>query len=379
MQAEAQEFSQRPLPSWFETPPPSAEPFPGPAWSTSAEVPLDWSRGEVLSPNQWEEPTWEQTPPPDWMTPEEDFQPKPEAKPANFGPPGGKEKSPVQLNTIWQPSVGVTGQDANWTMQQHELKLMAPIWLKPPLIVLMSAGVQANQFNTTAIFPRTGQPFPRELWNIRMGTTAIYQFDNDWTGGATFNFGSASDQPFGAARDLNFGLLGFLKAPSRDGNYWTFALIYSPLSQVPFPIPGATYHWEPSDTFNMDIGIPLSMTYRPTERLTLTASYMVLTTIRARASYQLTESLELYGGYEWENQSWFLQDREADRERLFTYEQRLAIGLRANPLKYLQLDLSTGYLFDRYLFTGERFRDRQNNRIELGSGIFAAASASLVW
>ncbi len=74
-----------------------------------------------------------------------------------------------------------------------------------------------------------------------------------------------------------------------------------------------------------------------------------------------------------------MHDRPDDQERLFYYDQRLSLGLQATLLNYLLVDLSAGYLFDRFYFTGENFSDRDQNRIDIGNGPFVSLQASLKW
>ena len=296
-----------------------------------------------------------------------------------MGMGGGGNRSPLQYRTMWQPEVAVEGQATDFGLIQHDLRLMAPIWMADPHIVMATGGARVDLINTDAVLPDTGRAFPSELWNISLGLNYIRRFDNGRTGGVNLNIGSSSDQPFGAARDINFGAVAFLRVPHRERNAWNFVLVYAPLSQIAFPIPMASYYWQPSDEFSMNIGLPLQMTYRPTDRWTFDLSYMLLTTIHAQGTYQVNEQWCAYGAFDWQNQSWFLHDRQDDQERLFLYDKRFSVGLKGTVMKHVSVDLSTGYLFDRFYFTGENYDDKHHDRIEIGAGMFISAQAGLTW
>jgi hypothetical protein len=330
-------------------------------------------------PEQLPDALWIQEPSEDAEPVVPNTQRPPPAGGGMMGMGGGGSKSPVRYGIMWQPDVAVEGQATDLGLIQHDLNLMYPVWKSDPHTVILSGGVQLDLFNTDAVLPDSGRAFPAELWNIKLGMNYIRRFDNGWTGGASANIGSASDQPFSAMRDVNFGMFAFLRVPHRERNAWNLSLAYAPLSPIPFPIPMASYQWQKSDAFSMNIGVPLQMTYRPTERLKFDVSYMLLTTVHAQATYQLNDQWTTYGAFDWQNQSWFLDDRQDRKERLFSYDKRLSVGVKTKVLKHLAVDLSTGYLFDRYFFTGQNFNDSDHDRIDIGSGLFASAQAGLTW
>ena len=296
-----------------------------------------------------------------------------------MGMGGGGNKSPIQYRSMWQPDVAVEGQPTDFGLIQHDLRLMVPVWMSDPHIVMVTGGARLDQINTDAVLPDTGRAFPSELWNISLGLNYIRKYDNGRTGGVNLSIGSSSDQPFAATRDINFGAVAFLRVPHRERNAWNFVLAYSPLSQIAFPIPMASYQWQPSDTFSMNIGLPLQMTYRPTDQWTFDVSYMLLTTIHVQGTYQFNDQWRVYGAFDWQNQSWFLDDRQDNQERLFSYDKRFSVGVHGTVLKHVSLDVSTGYLFDRFYFTGKNYSDSDHDRIDIGAGMFISANAGLTW
>lgn len=293
------------------------------------------------------------------------------------GGSGSADKSPLRYGLMWEPAQPVQGQPTDLGMVEHDFSFKFPMWASGPDVISFSGGVCADLFQTEAVLPDSGRAFPEELWNIRAGINYMRRFDNGWTGGATLNIGSACDRPFESLRDMDFTASAFLRVPRGEHDAWKFSLVYAPMSQIPYPLPLVAYQWHPSDMFNMDIGLPFKVTYRPTESLTFDVSYMLLTTVHAKATYQLRDSWQVYGAFDWEYDSWFLHDREDYKERLFSYDMRLSVGVRKTVFQKLNVDLSTGYMFDRFYFTGQDYNDRNHDRLNIGSGVYASLEASL--
>jgi hypothetical protein len=255
-------------------------------------------------------------------------------------------------------------------MLQQDLAIRAPVWQDSCNEWTFQTNVRNESFRTGAVLPDTGQPFPDELWNIRFGTTYRHLFDNGWIAGGTVNFGSASDKPFHSINEMSAGANAFLRIPSGDTNAWLFTLAYSTNSQLPVPIPGVAYVWQPSPNFRANIGLPFQIMYRPIDDLTLDFTYMLLTNIRARATYRLWKPLRIYAGYDWTNESYFLADRADVNDRFFSYAQKVSTGVQYIFSKHASVDLSAGYLFDRYYYEGRSFSVTDSNRINLADGAF---------
>ncbi len=287
------------------------------------------------------------------------------------------DMAPLRYRVGWQPPRQIRGEAQELDVLEHDFQFGAPVYMQTPHKLIFSGGVRYHQFNTSALFPDSGLSFPEELWNIRIGKNYIYQLDNGWTGGLNVNLGSASDQPFGDFRNYNFGAIGFVTIPVDDRDAWNVALVYMPMSQIPFPIPSVAYQWNPSDQFSMNIGLPFEVSYRPTEQLSFEASYMLLTTVHTQATFRWTDDWKSYVAFDWENQSWFLDQRVADDERLFLYEMRLVTGIQKRFRSNFTIDITTGYVFDRYFFNGQGFEDRNHDRLDIDSGPFVAIEAAL--
>lgn len=288
--------------------------------------------------------------------------------------------APLRASAFWAPSQSVSGQDADLAMIGQRLELSVPAYILPEGkgIGLVMFRVGHLQLETDALLPDTGIAVPNNLWDVSVGTMHMRRLERGWEVGGMLWVGSASDKPFDAFRDYTLTTIGFLNIPTRNKrDSWNFSLFYSPNSQLTFPIPGIAYAWRPSDRLQANIGIPFSLEYRPTETLSLIASYMPLTTGRVFLRQQLGEMWILYGGYEVVNETYFLSDRIDDDERFYIFDQRAVVGLERQLPLGLTLDLSVGYLFDRQLFQGTSFSDNRRDEILVGSGL--GGLLQLVW
>jgi len=250
-----------------------------------------------------------------------------------------------------------------------------PLWRSGGDFLMLSAGVRNSMFFTDAVLPDSHRPFPSDLWNVHLGTNYMHKFDNGWSGMLGITFGSASDKPFHSIHELDFGFMSSLQLPVRNGrDSWQFSLMYSPVGNLNFPIPGVAYLWNPSDALHVSIGFPPMVVWRPTEDLTINVFYMPLTTVTARATYRLSGRVFLYGGFESLQEAYLLADRENVSDRFMGFEKRLIGGLRWDLWRHAVLDVNAGYSFDRYYGSGENQISDLHDRVKVAPGPFMSAN-----
>jgi hypothetical protein len=297
-----------------------------------------------------------------------------------FGADIGHMAPRASYRAAWFPDEAVQGQGTNLGYVQQDFLLSYPLWQDPANEWSASIKVRSELFHTGGtVLPDTLQPFPDELWDIRFGTSYRHLFDNGWIAGTTVSFGSASDKPFHSINEMTAGVNAFLRVPQGEHNAWLFTLTYSSNSELPIPIPGVAYIWQPSEQFRANLGLPFQLVYRPWEDLTLDFSYMLLTTIHARATYRVCKPVRIYGGFDWSNESYLLAGRVNDDDRFFYYDQRLTAGVQVILSKHALLDFSGGYVFDRFYFEGRSLSNDNQNRIDLGAGPFLAVQVQARW
>ncbi len=366
-----------------QAPPVSLPPHAAPA----AELP---SGGDVLlapptplasPPSLTDAPA--PVPPPAGYQPDLGGMPGPGGMPGlgGFGPLGMAMMAPgASYRATWMPTQRVTNQDgAHLGFVDEDLSVSSPLWMEGKDVVLARANVRLQLFQTDALLPNLEQPFPDQFWNINLGVAGVHTFDNGWTGGGGISGGSASNKPFQSVRELNANVFAFLRVPVRETDAWNFSLFYSPLGQLPFPVPGVSYFWHPTPCFYANIGLPFALHYQPMDDLSLDFSYMLLTSVRTRATYRIAGPVRIYCGYNWINEGYHLSTETTSAQRFFYYEMNVVGGVRWAISHHASLDLSSGYAFDRFYSEGQIFGNGTNNRVEIGAGPFLSGQFSLRW
>lgn len=283
---------------------------------------------------------------------------------------GSGKRGKPGYEITWYPSQS-TNTGSNLGSVRQSFLGGVPIWKSDGDVVVVTAGVTNTLFSTDAILPDSNHPFPDQLWNVRFGMNYMKKFDNGWSGGLILSAGSASDKPFHSINELNGNIITFLSIPVwNERDSWMFSLMYSPVGNLNFPIPGIAYNWNPSENLNMSIGLPFSLMWKPKEKWTIELSYIPVTNVNALATYQFSEQFSFYGGYQWTNEAYLLANRSDYNDRFIGFEQRLISGMRWNFWTNVGLDVKGGYVFDRsYGITQNQLFDLQN-RIEIDPGAF---------
>ena len=286
-------------------------------------------------------------------------------------------RSPFTARLWWIPQQNLRNQPGDLAMNGEEIEVAFPLRIAPDGIWLGLGSFQRLEISTSAVLPDSGLPVPGQLWDIEVGMMHIRDLDNGWQAGGMFRVGSPSDRPFAAPRDMTVTLLGFLTIPSGERDAWDFSLFYSPTGQIIFPIPGVAYVWRPTPQFQANLGIPFSLDYRPTETLTVTASYRPLNNVQVLVRQSLGEAWSIYGAYQTVNETFLLAGRLEDRERTYLFDQRLTLGVQRELGRGWSLDLSAAYVFDRQVFQAERFSGSRRDELVIDPGV--GGILQLVW
>jgi hypothetical protein len=271
------------------------------------------------------------------------------------------------------PDQPVAGQPAELGLLQQDFTLSVPLFQSPADEWSGAARVRNQNFATGALLPDTGEAFPDELWNVRIGGGYRHRFDSGWVAALQVTVGSPSDQPFASVDEMDINATAVLRVPARDRDAWVFFLNYGSNREFwpHIPIPGIGYSYRPSDQFRAVVttGV-VSVEYRPVETLTLSALYVAVRTVDVRLTYQLFRPVRLWVGFDWTNERYLRADRADPDDRLFYYEKRVRAGVIVGLARQLFVDLDVGYSFDRFYFEGEDYGDRGQNRIDVGDGRF---------
>jgi hypothetical protein len=295
-----------------------------------------------------------------------------------LSPELGKLTARGEYRLTYYPEQPVSEQPADLSVTQHRLSFSAPLAQDARNEWSLSGRVRLQDYDTRAVLPDSGVRFPTELWEIRLEPAYRHRFENGRVVGAHVSLGSASDEPFASVDELVLRAMAFLRVPHRERNAWLLTFTYSNHAELlaGIPVPGLAYVYSPSDRLTAVIGLPFaSVDVRPTEALSLEASYQALRNVRARATYRVFPPLRVWAGFDWDNEFHLRADRGDDEDRFYYYEKRLSGGVRFD-LRHFGIELVGGYAFDRFFFEGEGYSDRHDNRIDVDSGPFVSARLS---
>jgi hypothetical protein len=326
-------------------------------------------------------------PPIDFNLEQETFAPEPlsDLDPQAATPSADRKKpygsnAPVSLGAFWALATPVVGQAATLSMNAEFARVAAPLVIpqEGSPLWLGIAKFGRLELATDAVLPDSGERVPSQLWLVETGVTHIRPQADGGTLGGTFLFGTASDQPYAAGRDLTLMAVGFWQRPAANGrDDWSFSVFYSPTSQLPYPLPGVAYVWKPDDTLEAKIGLPGGIEYRPDDDWEFSLTYFPLVNVAAVARRRLTERASLFATYRTDTQIYFLADRLIDDDRFYVFDQRAAIGLERQIAGGFSLESTVSYLFDRTLFQGTSFSSGRRDVVDFDPGI--ALAVQLLW
>jgi len=279
----------------------------------------------------------------------------------------------------WIPNQSVVGQPTDLGVLRQELSLFAPIHREGQDTAAVGLGVRNSLFFTDAILPTSGRRFPDSLWDIEAGMAYTHRWNNDWVSGVVVSAGSASDVPFTQSNVLVASLALYTAIPTEGQNAWILGVSYSPTSDFPYPLPILAYYWRPDEDVEVNLGFPFFAKWRFAPDLTAELVWIPIRTVSARVTWQAPDmtGFRAYGAFDWANESWFLADRTNNSDRFYAYEKRLTAGMQFDLMYRLRLDLSAGYVFDRFYFQGKQYSDRNIDRVNVGAGIFGAIQLRL--
>jgi hypothetical protein len=280
------------------------------------------------------------------------------------------------LRETYYPNERVREQGTQLKIFEERFGLSFPIWQNASDELSFSGSARYQDLDTTgntpAVLPATGVLLPGDLWEIKFGPTYRHKFDNDWIAGLNVTVGSSSNRPFHSLDEVTARGTAFLRVPDGERNAWFFTLNYSNYSEyfTGLPVPGIDYLYAPSDRLTLVIGFPFtSLEWRPFEKLTVQVNYQPVRTVKAKLTYEVFRPLRVYAGFDWDD-DWYLRANRHDKDdRLFYYEKRLTGGIRFD-LRHVGFELSGGYAFDRFYFEGDKYTNRNENRIDIRNGPF---------
>lgn len=296
----------------------------------------------------------------------------------------GKQQFSVRYEPLSYFNADVGGQDTQLHAVSHDLRATVPLAQDEVNEWALGLRFGVRDFDTDARIPdqrfkflgaraaaALGEPFPGEIYDIRLTPTYRRKLDNGWVAGGSLTLGSISDRPFASGDEILVRGNAFVRIPSGEHNAWLLMLNYANDRSFAhnIPIPGVAYAFAFGPQLRGMVGVPFSnLHWEPVENLELDASYGLMRRVRAEVGYRVAPPVKLYAQYAWTNERYFHADRRDADDRLFYYEQRVMGGARWELNEAARVDLGAGYAFDRFYFSGEDWDDRRDARLDVADG-----------
>ncbi len=183
--------------------------------------------------------------------------------------------------------------------------------------------------------------------------------DDGWEFALTAGFGYAGNNAYGDG-DAWYGLGSFIATKRLDASSsLQLLLVYDGNRGLwpDTPLPAVAYNHQVNEQLAYTVGLPYSsLLWRPVDRLTLRASYVLPTSVTAGATYELFDWLDAFASFD--RRLYVFHDNAlSDHRRVFFEQQRIESGLRWKPCDYAEAIVAAGLAFEQEYQTGYDVRD----------------------
>ena len=205
------------------------------------------------------------------------------------------------------------------------------------------------------------QPIPAKLDDMSLALATPLAQVGDWFLGATVGIGYAGSAAFGDSEGW-YGKGNVMTGTqlNKDSSLVLLVDYDGNRTWLPdVPLPGFMYASKWGDTLHYALGFPVNaVEWTPIDRLKLSLSTYLLTSIDAAAEYELSHEWTLFAKYATRQDS-FYDSRLPENRRLFYGENRVEGGIGYELGESVKLEVGIGYAFGRAFSTGFDERDLQ--------------------
>lgn len=223
----------------------------------------------------------------------------------------------------------------------------------------------------------TDSALPERLTDVSVAGSWTRRLERGRSISGVVGVGYAGDAPFGEGDAVYLqGHVSF-DQPLSEQSKLTLSLNYHGNRTIwpDVPLPLIAYTRRASDELTYTLGVPFSsFRWTPTERLTVSGTYVPVVTFELRAEYELTKAWRVFGAFDNSNDA-FVVDGNEDR-RLFFQQRRLEAGVRYQPSERVELTLAGGYAYDQSFERGWDVRDTETVR-DLDDAPFVRAGVAV--
>lgn len=221
----------------------------------------------------------------------------------------------------------------------------------------------------------TGTPVPQDLTKIEGVLQYIKNYSDESNIGFRGSMGYAGDKTFGATDDNTFSVGAHYSFLDTDKDRWTLSVHLTNNGPIAYiPIPGFTYQYK-AETMNAQLGLPfMNIQWKPNDLWT-TSFQMIILNINLETAYLLNDNISLLAGAYSNQQTFIINNRVDDKDRLSFVEDRAGLGLRFG--KTLRSDIMFGYTFNRSIYVGQGFMNRDRGSVAIKPDNFLSWNVKL--
>lgn len=207
---------------------------------------------------------------------------------------------------------------------------------------------------------------------------------------ADVSYGSESDRLFMSSEvnTLSSTLLYSFPTEYAEGEgghpirSWSLFLSYSNNRSFMngLPLLGFIYSYTPSRDFRLMAGIPFfSLSMRFQEKWEWSSFLLVPFLGRTKLSYDVLPFLQVYGFFDYSQQTFLRYGRTEKTDRVFYDEKKFALGVSGPVARFAKATLEAGYGFDRSFYEARNSLGVKSSRERLGSAPDFLASVELMF
>jgi hypothetical protein len=259
-------------------------------------------------------------------------------------------------------------------IRENRLNISSPVYQTASDYVALSLAASHTNVGESLTLD-AGLQTPTDFDRAEIGSQYTHQLGQHKSWGLRGSIGYATDHFSGKFSDTVFNINLQYSFPGESGGYWTWFLFISnnsPLGNY-VPLPGFIYIYK-SENITALLGFPVnSIQWTPSQdwAYSLSATGPALT---AEVAYGQLKSVRYFTAANWNNQSFLLQDRSTEKERLTLEDKKVSVGARSFILGRMQVEGRVGYAFDRLIYVGEGFRNMKRGSQKMDSDSFLSVS-----
>ncbi len=300
-----------------------------------------------------------------------------------LNPEVGKLKTSINYELSYHCDRNIKQDEGGLSSFDHSLSILVPIQQDDSQEFALTSNLGLWDIDSQVRFPskgpQMGDSLPEKFWNVEVGGLYRRKFENNWLASLSFNIGSPSNKPFDSFDELAVNAMGMLTMPTSQSSAWILMFYLSaPNAFAPgIPIPGVAYYWKPVERADVILGIPFAMGrwgFDPGLQLN---GFIAPYTAFAELTYDLNDTYQLYTGFEWKNSEYLRAERRQYEYAVFYFEKNINAGLRFPIDDNIFMDFQTGFSFDRFIFEGEDYDDRNRHRLDISDGFYGRINTVL--